>query len=115
MVIHPLFHWAPAARRAGITRRGLRINSTPTIDSTRWDRICASLSPSHAWAHSAGLVGHRGSEWDLWQIQLSTEDTVDILPFCGNVIGEIRIHNDIPKSRLWLVGSRTVPLRGRRW
>lgn len=35
--------------------------------------------------------------------------------FWGNRIEEIRVHNDIPKSRLWLVGSRAVPTRGRRW
>lgn len=115
MVLHPLFHWSPRERRAGIIRRGLRVNSRPAVDSQPWDRICASLSPSHAWVHSGGLVGHRGSEWDLWQVQLDHEDHVDILPMFGNVIGEIRIHNDIPKSRLWLVGTRTVPMRGRRW
>lgn len=107
MVLHPLFHWSPVARRAAIERRGLRINSHPTIDSQKWDRICVSLSPSHAWAHSAGMVGELGSEWDLWQIQLDKNDQVDVQPFVGNIIGEIRLHNDIPHTRLWHVGTRT--------
>lgn len=115
MVLHPLFHWSPADRRPGIVRRGLRISSRPTCDSIPWSRICASLSPSHAWVHSAAIVGERGSEWDLWMIQLAPSDEVHVQPMYGNVIGEIRIHNDIPKSRLWHVGTRTVPLRGRRW
>lgn len=112
MLLHPLYHWSPVERRAAIARRGLRVSSRPTCDSIRWDRICASLSPSHAWAHSAGIVGERGSEWDLWLIQLDHSDEVHVQPLYGNLIGEIRIHNSIPKSRLWRVGSRTIALRG---
>lgn len=111
MVIHPLFHWAPVTRRSSIASEGLRIKQEPTCDSIPWDRVCASLSPSHAWAHSAGMVGRVRSRWDLWQIQLAVEDQVQVQPFYGNVIGEIRIHNDIPPMRLWMVGSRVVEAR----
>ena len=115
MILHPLFHWSPSSRRAAITRRGLRVNSRPTTDSVRWDRICLSLSPSHAWVHSAAVSGERGEQWDLWQVSLNHDDHVDVMPFFGNRVGEIRVHNSIPKSRIWFVGSRAVPLRGRRW
>lgn len=108
MVIGPLFHWSPSVRRAAILRHGLRINSAPTVDSTKWNRICFSLSPSHAWAHSGQMVGNEGEAWDLWQVQLNKSDEVDVLPVVGNIIGEVRVHNNIAKERLWLVGTRAI-------
>lgn len=73
------------------------------------------MSPSHAWAFSAGIFGWRGQLWDCWQIVLDADDVVEVLPLHGNKIGEIRIGNSVPKSRIWLVGTRAVPARGRRW
>lgn len=77
--------------------------------------ICLSQSPSQAWVLSAGAFGERGAEWDCWQVSLDHDDEVEVRPFFGNRIEEIRVRNNIPKSRLWRIGSRTVPLRGRRW
>jgi hypothetical protein len=113
VILHPLFHWSPAARRLAIQRRGLRINSRPAVHSFRCGYLC--LSPSQAWALSAGIFGERGEDWDCWQVTLDTTDEVHVREFWGNRIEELRVHNDIPKSRMWLVGSRTVPTRGRRW
>lgn len=115
MIIHPLFHWSPAARRPAIQRRGLRINSTPAVQSFRCGYICLSQSPSQAWSLSAGVFGERGEEWDCWQVSLDHHDEVHVREFWGNRMEELRVHNHIPKSRVWLVGSRTVPTRGRRY
>jgi hypothetical protein len=113
MILHPLFHWAPTNRRQAIARRGLRINSSPTINSDRSGYLCFSQSPSQAWILSAAL-GQCGEEWDCWQVSLD-HDEVHVRPFFGNRIEEIRVHNHIPKARCWLIGTRIVPARGRRW
>jgi hypothetical protein len=114
VIIHPLFHWSPTDRRASITRRGLRVRSRPVCTSVRVDVICVSQSPSQAWALSAAVFGDRGQAWDCWQIALSHDDEVEVRPFHGNRIQELRVRNNIPKSRVWLVGSRAVPLCGAR-
>lgn len=110
-----LFHWSPAERRAAIARRGLRVNTRPTCDSARYGRICLSPSPSHAWAHSAAIVGVRGQDWDLWQVVLDHDDNVEVVSFTGTRLGEVRVRNHIPKSRIWHVGTRQVPIHGRRF
>lgn len=115
MILHPLFHYAPAERRAAIQRRGLALRSRPVAHSFRADYLCFSLSASQAWMLSAAVFGQRGQEWDCWQVSLAPTDEVEVREFWGNRIEEIRVRNPIPKSRLWLIGSRTVPLRGRRW
>jgi hypothetical protein len=115
MIIHPLFHWSPAERRPAIRRRGLALRSRPVVHSFRADYLCFSTSPSQAWALSAAIFGDRGQEWDCWQVSLDATDEVEVREFWGNRIEEIRVRNAIPKSRLWLIGTRTVPLRGHRW
>lgn len=115
MVLHPLFHWSPAERRASIARRGLRTGRPPTCSTEASDELCLSLSPSQAWSLSAAVFGQRGQEWDLWQVVLDVDDEVVVRPFHGNRLGEIRVRNNVPRSRLWLVGTRSVPLRGKRW
>jgi hypothetical protein len=115
MIIHPLFHWSPAERRPTIRRRGLALRSRPVVHSFRADYLCFSTSPSQAWALSAAIFGDRGQGWDCWQVSLDATDEVEVREFWGNRIEEIRVRNAIPKSRLWLIGTRTVPLRGRRW
>lgn len=115
VILHPLFHWSPTERRPSIQRRGLRLNSRPVTSTARCDYICLSLSPSLAWSLSAGACGDRGQEWDCWQISLAPGDEVEVRPFSGNRVQELRVRNPIPKSRVWLVGSRVVPLRGRRY
>lgn len=81
----------------------------------RCDYLCFALSPSQAWALSAAAIGERGQEWDCWQVALAPEDEVEVRRIFGNRIEELRVHNAIPKSRVWLVGTRSVPLRGRRY
>ncbi len=115
MVIHPLFHWSPAARRQGITRRGLVLGQKPVCTSVRTDVICLSQTPTQAWMLSAAVFGERGEEWDCWQVALDPADEVEVRPFFGNRMEELRVRNPIPKSRIWFVGTRTVPTRGRRW
>lgn len=115
MILHPLFHWSPRQRRLAIRQVGLRIHKPPTVSTERCGYICLSQSPSQAWMLSAAAAGGRGEDWDCWQVTLGHDDQIEVRPFHGNRIEELRIHNDIPKSRLWLVGTRTVPPRGRRW
>jgi hypothetical protein len=114
VILHPLFHYSPTERRPAINRRGLVMRSKPVVHTFRADYLCFSTSPSRAWSLSAGVFGIRGQEWDCWQVSLDKDDEVEIREFWGNRIDEVRVRNDIPKSRLWLIGSRTVPIRGRR-
>lgn len=115
VVLHPLFHWSPTTRRDAIQRGGLRINSDPMVNTVRSGYICMSQSASQAWMLSAAACGERGESWDCWQVSLDLDDDVRVRDFRGNRIEELRVHNHIPKSRIWLVGTRTVPVRGRRW
>jgi hypothetical protein len=115
VILHPLYHWSPTQRRASILKRGLACRSRPVVNSHRADYLCFSTSASQAWALSAGAFGERGQEWDCWQVSLDTADEVAVREFHGNRIEEIRVRNNVPKSRVWLVGTRSVPLRGRRW
>lgn len=115
MILHPLFHWSPTARRAGIQRRGLTPNNRPTCTSARLGEVCLSTSPSMAWMLSAAVHGQRGETWDCWQVSLDPEDAVEVMPFYGNRPAEVRVAGRIPKGRVWLIGTRNVPERGRRW
>lgn len=115
MILHPLFHWSPRQRRLAIRQAGLRINRPPVVSTEMCDYVCLSQSPSQAWMLSAAAAGEPGQEWDCWQVSLDHDDDVRVRPFHGNRIEELRVHNDIPKTRLWLVGTREVPRRGRRW
>jgi hypothetical protein len=114
VILHPLFHWAPAARRDAITDRGLHVSSDPATNTVRARYLCLSQTPSQAWALSADACGEPGEEWDCWQVTLDRGDEVHVRAFWGNRIEEIQVHNDIPMSRLWLVGTRWVPRAGGR-
>lgn len=113
MILHPLFHWSPTARRPAIARHGLRTHSEPVVNTVCGGYICLSQTPSQAWMLSAAAAGKRGEEWDCWQVSLDTDDEVHVREFFGNRIEELRVHNHIPKDRIWLVGTRVVPRRGR--
>jgi hypothetical protein len=115
MILHPLFHYSPTARRLSIPRRGLQLNRAPVTSTARCGYICLSQTPSLAWTLSAAASGERGQEWDCWQVSLDLTDEVEVRPFTGNRIQELRVRNPIPKSRIWLVGTRMVPERGRRY
>lgn len=111
MRLDALYHWAPAERFARINRRGLRINARPTVGTFRSGYLCLGLSPSAAWGLSADIFGEPGQEWDLWQVRLFPEDEVHVRPFWGNQLEEIRVHNDLPKSRVWHAGRKACPAR----
>lgn len=108
MILHPLFHWSPTTRRERIERDGLQVDSEPVCHSARFAVVCVSQSPSQAWALSAGVFGRPGQRWDCWQVTLDGEDELEVVPFQGNRIAELRVRNDIPVSRLWRVGARRV-------
>lgn len=115
VILHPLFHWAPSRRRPGIRRSGLRINREPVVSTERCGYLCLSQSASQAWMLSGAAAGERGDDWDLWQVTLDHDDEVHVRPFQGNRIQELRVHNDIPRTRVWFVATRTIPERGRKW
>lgn len=123
-----MYHWSPLGRRSKIIRSGLRA-STPTIvdvyEEAVGDRklqkncgvetvkaVCLGTSPSHAWSLCGAIWGAEGETWDLWQVSLGADDTVKILESnVGFRLGEVRVCNNIPKGRVWHVGSRTVGSR----
>lgn len=126
-----LFHWSPVDRRKKIVRSGLRA-STPTLVETFADKpvgkrqlmaslghetikaVCLGTTPSHAWSLCGAIWGERGETWDLWQVCLHEDDHVEIHSHPeGHRLGEVRVCNDIPKGRVWHVGSRVVGAR--RW
>lgn len=111
-----LFHWSPVERRKSILRYGLRPGSKNTTSSMRYMNICFADSPSWAWALSAEVCGERGSEWDLWQTALDQLHDPVILPGPDRSSGiyEIRTQERVFKSDLWYVGSRSIPLKGRK-
>lgn len=125
-----LFHWSPVDRRKGIINRGLRASTPTMVESyekvaqgprqlrvaegfATAEAVCLGTSPSHAWALCGALWGRTGETWDLWQVSLDTSDRIRILENDddGFRLGEIRVLNDIPKSRVWHVGTRTVGSR----
>lgn len=108
MILHPLFHWAPTARRDAIRAEGLRILAEPSCSSQAYPYVCCCLSPSMAWALSAGATPEAAADWDCWQVVLNPEDPVEVLPIWGNRIEEIRIRGPVGPDQLWLIGSRPV-------
>lgn len=108
-----LYHWSPAPARPQITKRGLR-PTCPTADGEDTVlAVCLGTSPSHAWSLSGSVFSEPGEDWDLWQVTLDDGDEVRPMPFFGHRLAEFRVSNRIPKSRCWLVGTRTVAVR--RW
>jgi hypothetical protein len=127
--LHAVYHWSPTSRRKSIVRSGL-LPRTPTLveifgepqgprllePSDGFDTakgICLGTSPSHAWSQCGAIWGEKGEVWDLWQVLLKNSDQTQFMsnPHDGSRLGEIRVINRIPKSRLWHVGSRTVGTR----
>ena len=114
LVLPPLFHWSPHTAHEGIRRRGLR-PSCPTASAHHDEgtvlAVCLGTSPSHAWWLSGNARDTCGGTWDLWQVILDEADDVHVLPSLGvdgHRLGEVRVANRIPKSRVWYVASRTT-------
>lgn len=118
--LNPLYHWSPARLRVSIAREGLKImmpcralQGDETSDvSFPW--VCLGSTPSSAW----GLIlepesedpDHRkdGKGWDLWQVQVSENDRLEIRGDFSPWVREVRVLNSIPAERVWWVGSRLV-------
>lgn len=106
-----LYHWTPVSRRKQILKQGLRVGRKPVVHSQAFQYLCFSNSPSMAWALSA--VHYPTGEWDLWMcwsdcVDGSIAKREDLNPLTT----EFRFYQDIPKSKIWLVGTREY--KGRR-
>lgn len=106
----PLFHWSPVSVRDSIRFYGLRTHQKNVIrehlsdqdDGWRAPWICAGISPREAWR----FIGLCQGQYDLWQIIRDPTDKIRCRKDGGVEIIEVRIHNDIPKVRLFYVGTR---------
>jgi len=103
-----LYHWAPRVRRKSILRHGLKTGQKAVghVQIDKASYLCLCDSPSFAWALSGNFV--QGiKHWDLWMVWSS--DIVDLLyrgDHVGQMPAEYRTRHAIPKSGIWLVGSR---------
>jgi len=113
MRIETLFHWSPAARRESILRDGLLINSPPVVHVGKEGApyLCFGTCPRRAWSLSIGSACYLDEEgWDLWQVYPDAQDEVHFLAQWGCVLAEVRIANNIPTERVWLVATRSSRL-----
>ncbi len=133
MIIGPLYHWAPASRRAAIETTGLQPSSPPdpaptqvepavvptcALEPLRW--VCLGFTPSGAWALSGATLDDAAGAgaWDLWQVTMPLrrpEDPVTIRPEFGPVLREVQVAGPIEPGRLWLVGTRVRRVGGDPW
>lgn len=107
MRLGPLYHWSPTDRRPAILAEGLVPGKPCTVATTELGYVCLGFSASGAWALSADTVEHVDL-WDLWQVQLSDDDSVTVRPEFGSLMCEVMVRNRIPAARLWLAGTRAV-------
>lgn len=112
-----LYHWSPASRRAAIQRQGLVIGSDTVIHSAGWTPtyMCFSDSPSFAWAYS-GALSQVAEEWDLW---MTWSNWIPGGVFrrgdhSARMPAEYRAKSNVPRSKLWLVATRTHTPRTKR-
>jgi hypothetical protein len=114
--IGALYHWSPRERKKGIIRLGLVPgkkkypyvnNVTGEKEVYTQDSVSFSLDPATAWNYSHGCWKSTGV-FDLWMVFPIPTDEIHIQPTWGGRIIEVRVKNRIPKSRLILVGERTV-------
>lgn len=114
MILPALFHWSPNERRGDIERLGLQprqIATTHSDPSLTSPYICFSPTPSRAWSLSGAMEWvSEVDEWDLWQVRLAEGDHVVVRSDFGPEIQEVKVYGAIPTDRLWLVGSRHVPV-----
>lgn len=111
-----LFHWSPSSRRKSIMRRGLRVGRPHVTHSDGWRAgyLCFSASPSLAWVLSAKAVNAPG-EWDLWMTwSCGFEKPLRRIRWTGPEVKEFRTKENVPKGRLWFVGTRYCDPRKRK-
>jgi len=104
-----LYHWSPVERRPQIQRRGLRPKALSRCGQWNAPYVCFSDSPSLAWILSAGMTDAPG-EWDLWMVWSNVPSKLKRRTDLENGHGrptEFRVHEPIPKSKLWHVGVRS--------
>lgn len=116
MNVGPLYHWSPGTRFEAINEHGLLIGQEPVTHTDKYGYLCFAQDPETAWTLSAAILIEMEPmtvvRWDLWQIRVDDDDEMHPLPYYGAEMGEIRIHNDIPRSRIWHVGSRSWADKG---
>ena len=118
-----LYHWSPTDRRKSILHDGLcpgkrgNINGNELVDENyRADCVCFTQSPSSSWALSPAIVGQRtknACSWDLWMVWSTSADfKKEPKVNDGWQMREYRSMERIPKSKIWLVGTREfVPVK----
>lgn len=107
-----LYHWSPSERREKIKRRGLRLACSPVTHSQRYQYLCWSDSPSLAWALS-GTHSEVEGEWDLWMAWSDWIGRIKRRTDLGHPT-EWRSFENVPKSKIWLVGTRRHKPRKRK-
>ena len=111
-----LFHWSPVSRRKSIERQGLRTGKPHAAHSEGWqaDYLCFAASPSLAWGLSAKAINRPG-DWDLWMTWSNGfEKPLKRVRWEGLEVKEYRTKENVPKSRLWYVGTRHCDPRKRK-
>lgn len=96
------YHWAPSARRNGITRRGLAPGSLSRSRAWRPPFVCLSRDPAYALGSTHAQVPVE-EPMDLWQLDLAT------LPLPREEFDwhdEIRIYERIPARHLTFLATR---------
>lgn len=107
MIVDVLYHWAPQERRQSILQHGLQIGSENTVNTSGpVNHVCFGTSPRRAWALS-GETLEKSLSWDLYEIQVGRTDRLEVLTEWGNSVSEVRIRNNIPPDRIWLVSDKT--------
>lgn len=112
-----LYHWSPQSRRKGIVRCGLCPRKKSRDGEWRPPYLCFSRYPNTAWALSATHSAKRET-WDLWCVwsdEVGPYVTLNTAPNPKKAWWrtEYRSGRRIPKSKIWLVGSRVRDPRRR--
>ena len=106
-----LYHWSPVSRRPGILRHGLCPGKRSLKGDWRPPYVCFCRYPNTAWSLSASH--HPPGSWDLWTVWSDTAAPYKTLntgqksPYLLWTTTEYRCFHRIPKSQVWLVGTRT--------
>lgn len=99
------YHWAPAAKRKGIARRGLVPGSRSRNRAWRPPFVCLSRDPAYAIASTEAQVPIAES-MDLWMVDL---DDLSIPREEFDWHDEMRFYEPIPARHLTLLATRAAP------